>query len=146
MCMMMMGMVGGLVQAMGAMQQANMQSAQYKAQAAALKVEAQGTRNVGGYESARARERGDLAVSKIITGMAAKGLDVASGTPADVVLDSATEVQLDVSAIRTNARAKAEKLDYEAKIAKINAKEAKKAGIIGAIAPIISGIGSVYSG
>lgn len=138
-------MIGGIVSAVGGLMSGMQQSAQYKAQAKALKEQAQGERNVGAYESARAQERGDLAVSKNITGMAAKGLDITTGTPQDVILDSATEVALDVGAIRANAQTQSNKTDYEAVIAQKNAKSAKTGAIIGAIAPVLSGIGSTFS-
>lgn len=138
-------MIGGIVSGIGALASGMQQAAQYKAQSKALKVQAQGERNVGSYESARAQERGDLAVSKNITGFAAKGLDITTGTPQDVILDSATEVALDVGTIRANAQVQSNKTDYEAKIAKMNAKSAKTGAIIGAIAPVLSGVGSTFS-
>lgn len=139
-----MPLVGGLISGIGAYMSGMQQAAQYKAQSRALKVQARGERNVGSYESLRAQERGDLAVSKNITGFAAKGLDITTGTPQDVILDSATEVALDVGAIRANAHAQSQKTDYEAKIAKMNAKSAKTGAIIGAIAPVLSGIGGTF--
>lgn len=138
-------MIGAVVSGIGALASGMQQAAQYKAQAKALKVQAQGERNVGSYEALRAQERGDLAVSKNITGMAAKGLDITTGTPQDVILDSATEVALDVGTIRANAQVQSNKTDYEAKIAKMNAKSAKTGAIIGAIAPVLSGVGSTFS-
>ena len=144
MCMAAIGILGGVIQGIGAMQAAQAQAAQYKAQSRALKVQAQGERNVGSYESIRAQERGDLAVSKNITGFAAKGLDITSGTPQDVILDSATEVALDVKTIRANATVQSNKTDYEAKIAQMNAKAAKKAAPLAFIAPVLSGIGSAF--
>lgn len=139
-------LIGGLVAGAGALMQGATQAAQYKAQAAALRSQAQGERNVGSYESRRAQERGDVAVSKIITGMASKGLDATTGTANDLIIDSTTEVNLDVGAIRSNAQAQSNKTDYEAKIAKINAKSAKTGSYIAAIAPVLSGIQGQFGG
>lgn len=136
-------MIGGLISGLGSLASGMAQAAAYKAQAAALKVQAQGERNVGSYQSARAQEKGDRVISTQVTGTASKGL-MMSGTPEDVYLDSATEVALDVGSIRANAQTQANKTDYEAKIAKMNAKSAKTGAIIGAIAPVFSGIGGAF--
>jgi hypothetical protein len=143
MCMFMLPLIGGVIQGIGALQAGMAQSAQYKWQAKALKAQAQGERNVGAYESHRAQERGDVAVSRMVTGMAAKGFDL-SGTPGDIILDSATEVALDVNAIRSNAKAQSERTDFESALAKINSKTAKRGAYLSAIAPVISGISGTY--
>lgn len=146
MCMMMLPFIGGIIQGIGALQAGRLQAAEYKAQAAALKNQAQGERNIGAYESRRAQERGDVAVSKIETAMASKGLNASSGLPGALILDSETEVQLDVNAIRSNAQAKSERTDFESKLALINAKQAKRGSVFSAIAPVISGAYSTYQG
>lgn len=140
-----MGIAGGLVQGIGAYQSQMTQAAQYDAQGKLLTKQAQGERNVGAYESARAQEKGDRAVAQQVTGMAAKGLDISSGTPLDVIQDSATEVALDVGTIRSNFQTQSNKTEYEAKVAKMNAKSAKAAAPLAFIAPVIGGIGGAFA-
>lgn len=138
------GIIGGLVQGIGAYSSQMTQAAQYNAQSKALTKQAQGERNVGAYESARAQEKGDRVVSQQVTGMAAKGLDINSGTPLDVIQDSSTEVALDVGTIRSNFQTQSNKTDYEAKIAKMNYKSAKAAAPLAFLAPVIGGVGGAF--
>ena len=138
--------IGGIVSAIGSIYSGMAQSAAYKAEAQAKKYEAQAQREQGSYESSRQIERNARITGQQVTAVASSGVDI-WGTPSDVVADTRSEGEMDVQAIRHNSQFKSNLSEYEAKIAKMNAKQAKIGGIIGAAAPLInsfSGIGSSF--
>lgn len=122
------------------------QAAAYKAQKKAMEYQATSEANAGSYESGIKLDEGKRLVGKQVTALAASGVDVASGTPGDIITDSASNVNMDVAAIRHNWQDKANLSTYNAKIAKLNAKVASNnadmariGGVIGAISPIVRG-------
>lgn len=130
--------LGGVVGAIGSIYQGQAQAAQYKAQKRAAQYQAQAERDAGRYEAGRLGEQGDRLRGNQIVGYADEGLQL-SGSVAEVISDSRTEIALDQSAIRTNSENRAKVSDYEAKIAAMNAKSAKTAGMIGAVGAVIGG-------
>lgn len=131
------GIIGGIVAGVGSLMSGMQQSAAYKAQAKASEMEARSESEAGSYESARASERAARLQGQQVTSIAAQGLDL-SGTPLDVVTDSATDAELDKRMIRANAQRKSNTSMYEAKLAKMNAKSAAIGGVIGAISPVLN--------
>lgn len=108
-----------------------------------------------------ARKRGDVEEedhrrktaalqARQVTVMAANNLDVTSGSPLDVLGDTATLGELDALTIRANARREAlghqaQAMNFEAQgqAAGLKASAAKTAGTIGALGTIAGGIGTV---
>lgn len=156
MCLPVMGLLGGVVSAMGSIYSGMAASAQYKGQEAVMKAEAQAKKyqaqsqaNAGSYESSIKLDEGKRLVGKQVTALATSGVDVASGTPGEVIADSASSVNMDVAAIRANWQDKANLSTYESQIALMNAKNAKNnakmamtGGIIGALSPIVGSFSS----
>ena len=136
-------MIGGIVSAVGSIYSGMAQSAAYKAEAQAKKYEAQALAEQGSYESKQYSDKVKRVTGQQVTATAASGVDI-TGTPSDVIVDSNTEGQMDVMAIRRNAQFKSNLANYEAKIAKMNAKQAKVGGVIGAISPLVSGLQSSF--
>lgn len=136
-------MIGAAVSAIGSIYSGMAQAAGYKAEAQAKKYEARAQSEAGSYESRQQDDRNKRLTGQQITATAASGVDI-SGTPSDVIVDSRTEGEMDKRAIRYNYQFKANLANYEAKVAKMNAKQAKTGGIIGALAPIVSGLGSSF--
>lgn len=136
-------MIGGIVSAVGSIYSGMAQSAAYKAEAKAKQYEANSLSEQGAYESKQMSDKVKRVTGQQVTATAASGVDI-TGTPSDVIVDSNTEGQMDVMAIRRNAQFKSNLANYEAKIAKMNAKQAKVGGVIGAIAPLVSGLQSSF--
>lgn len=135
--------IGGLVSAAGSIYSGMAQSASYKAQAQAKRYEADAASQSGSFESQQQENRNARLTGQQITAAASNGVSIA-GTPGDVIADSRTEGEMDKQAIRYNYQFKSNLADYEAKVAKMNAKTVKVGGIIGAIAPVLSGIQSSF--
>lgn len=142
MCMAAIGVFGSLIQAAGAMQQANAQAAEYKAKAAMNKRQAQIERIKGTYEASRMREKGERVYGAQRAAYSSAGVDL-EGTPESVISDSVSENELDVQAVMWGQQIAGQNFDYEAKINKMNAKSSKKAGFFAALSPILSGFSSL---
>lgn len=143
------GAAGSIFSGMATAAAYNGQAAAYKAQEQALKYQAKSEANAGSYESGIKLDEGKRLLGKQVTALAANGVDVASGTPGDIMVDSASAVNMDVAAIRHNWQDKANLSNYNSKIAKLNAQTAKQnarmamvGGAIGALSPLVSGFTS----
>lgn len=137
------GLAGGVASAFGSIYSGQVASANAEAQKNAAKLDAKNQRLIGGYNAARQEDKNTRLTGTQVTAAAASGVDL-YGTPLDVVVDSRKEGNLDVQAIRWGAEQRARNSDYEAKVAGLNAKTAKTAGYIGAIAPILSGVSTSF--
>lgn len=140
------GAVGSIFSGMAAGAAYDGQAAVAKAQEKAMGYQAQSEANAGSYESGMKQDEGNRLLGKQITGLASAGVDISSGTPGDLMTDSASAVNMDVAAIRHNWQDKANLSAYNAKIAKLNAKVASNnaqmarvGGVVGALSPLVSG-------
>ena len=138
------GAAGSIFSGMAAGAAADGQAAVYRAQKKALQYQAQSEANAGSYESAIKLDEGKRLVGKQVTALAATGVDVASGTSGDIIADSASNVNMDVAAIRHNWQDKANLSTYNSKIAGLNAKVASNnatmariGGAVGALSPLV---------
>ena len=138
-----MPMIGGVLSAVGTLYSAAAQSAAYSAEAKAKQYEARATSEAGSYESGKQADRNARLTGQQITAAAASGVDI-SGSPSEVITDSRSEGEMDKQAIRYNYQFKSNLANYEAKIAKMNSRTAMTGGVIGAIAPLIKGVGSSF--
>lgn len=120
------------------------QAAVAKAQAKAMRYQAISEANAGSYESSVKLDEGKRLLGKQVSALASTGVDVATGTPGEIITDSASAINMDVAAIRHNWQDKSNLSMYNSKIAKLNAKvlqnNAKMAmigGAVGALSPIV---------
>lgn len=146
------GAAGSIFSGMAASAAAQGQSAVYRAEKKALQMQAQSENNAGSYESAMKADEGKRLLGKQVTALAATGLDVSTGTPGEIITDSASAVNMDVAAIRHNWQDKSNLTMYNSKIAGLNAKiasnNAKMAmigGAVGALSPLVSGFSNTSS-
>ncbi|WP_445505061.1 virion core protein, T7 gp14 family [Microvirga sp. G4-2] len=154
---MMASVASAAVGAVGAIQQGNATAAANKYQAAVNENNAiLAQRNADD-----ARKRGEVAEEEHrrkvaqLQGrqsavMAANGLDLTSGSPLDILADTAQMGELDALTIRNNAEREAKghqaqgmNFRAEAELNRASAKSAKTAGMIGAVGSVVSGIGGV---
>lgn len=129
-------LIGGVVQAAGAMQAGKAQEAQYKAQAKYKKRQAILEEIQGGWESYKVEQKSQEIASSQEAGFAASGVEGQSVS--DTIRTSLTEADKDKQAIAFGATARAGNYRYQAKIYEMQAKQAKQAGMINAFGAIVS--------
>lgn len=146
------GAAGSIFSGMASAAAANGQAAAYKAQAKAMKYQAQSEANAGSTESGIKLDQGKRMVGQQVTALASNGVDISSGTPGEIIADSASAVNMDVAAIRHNWQDRANLSLYNAKIAKLNAQTAQQnakmamiGGVVGALSPIVGGFTNTSS-
>lgn len=134
-------MIGAVVSAAGSIYSGMSQGAAYDAQAKAKIYEQRGISQQGAYESNIQDIKNKQLTGQQVTAIAASGVDI-WGTPSDVVASSRSAGELDKQAIRYGSQYRANIAGYESEIATMNAGQARIGGIIGAVAPLISGFTS----
>jgi hypothetical protein len=116
----------------------------------------------GAEESERVRNEGKQLMGRQIAQLAASNLDLGFGSPLDVLVDTAVGTALDDARARRNAALEAEDFDMQAwnyrtqamldrenaagtlRVARIESRAARQAGVIGAVGSLIGGIGTAY--
>ena len=88
-----------------------------RAEAKSLKNEAQSELLAGEYNASLVRNRAAYQAGRSRSVGAASGVDISSGTPLDVMLESAKQAELDALAERYQANVKAQALKTKGKIA-----------------------------
>jgi hypothetical protein len=138
------GIVGGAVAALGAIQSANAQAAaaNYNAKVAKRnRDEAIGQTHAAIADKVMENNR---QMGSIRAAYGASGLQL-DGSPLDVLEDTATEQAYDVAKIRYKGRMQAAGYSEQAALSKLEAKSAKTAGYIGAASAIIGGVSTGIS-
>lgn len=140
MCIAAAGLIGGLVSAVGTIASAQAQAASFSAQAKVAERQAELERDKGAVEIARTREASQRLSGKQIAAFGSSGVTLA-GSAQDVIADSITEANLDIGAIRFGRDVNVQNFQTQAKIARVNASQARTAGFIGALTPLINSFG-----
>lgn len=135
-------------QALGNYRNAKQQARALAANAQQNRLQAKDVRYIGGLNSDMARRQGKAIAGSQRAAVAANGLDITSGTPSDILADTAKLTELDARTIENNAMrqawgldAEAAQMDYQAAVAKKNAK----LGLFGSILGMASSAGQGYS-
>lgn len=131
--------IGGVLAGVGGAMKAKAEQASLNAQGAFNDRQAKIERMAGAYKAERTQDQVDRTLGAQRAGFAANGVAL-SGSPADVIVDSATEGALDVAAIRWNSGLAADNYRYKAKIDRMNASAAGRAAPLAFITPIIGGV------
>jgi len=142
---MVLGIAGGVISAMGAIQAANAQaaSAQYNAKVAESNRRAALRQTQVAVEDKQAENRRQLGSIRAAYGASGLMLD---GSPLDVLEDTAQEQAFDVAKIRYKGKMQAEGYSEQAALYRLEAKSAKRAGWIGAGSALIGGLSNVDFG
>lgn len=143
--MMALGLIGGVISAMGSMAAAQAAADSKRAQAAAYERQAAIERQTGEYESERQRDKSIRLISRQRTGYLTAGIAL-QGTPLDVIADTTAETELDVSAIKYGHEVKAQNFETQAKVLRFEADSGEQAGALGALSPIFKSLGSMGGG
>ena len=133
------GLIGGVVQGIGAKAKYDQESANYKAQAEMQKRQAAVVQTTGAYKAQRQEDQVQRVLGQQRAAYAGSGVAL-SGTPLDVIEEGAVEGAMDVAAIRWNTDAEATTQRQNALVSKASAKAAKSAGGLAMISPIIGSV------
>lgn len=136
--------IGAVVSGIGSAMSAMMASAQASAQAKLQERQAEIERQAGAWQANQATRKADRISGAQRAGAIASGLSL-SGSETDVALSSAIEAQRDIDAIRWNAASKADTLQYEAQVSRMNAKNNAAGAIFGFLTPVINGVAKYRS-
>lgn len=133
------GLIGSVVQGVGAKAKANQEAANYKAQAEEQKRQAAVVQTTGAYKAQRQQDQVDRNLGAQRAAYGGSGVAL-SGSALDTIEESATEGALDVAAIRWNTGMEATTQRQNAAVSTASSKAAKKAGNIAFLAPVLGGI------
>lgn len=142
MCGPILAVAGGIVSAIGSIQQANAQAAGLEAQSKYNARQSVIESNSANYEASRTLDKGRRVIGAQRTAFVSSGFDAYSGSGEQVALDSMTEVNMDVAATRYGGKIRSSNFAYQSKIDSMNAGLAKAAGPIGAVSNILGALGS----
>lgn len=133
------GIVGGLISAVGSIAQASAASAsaKYNAQVAERNKRAVTAQTINEVEDRRIKDRRVLGTIRAAYG--ANGFEM-GGSPMDVIADTTLEQELDVAKVKYQGKMKAEGYGEQAVLFGMEAKAAKTAGWIGAASGLLGGL------
>ena len=135
--------VGLGTSAMGAMNQGATEAKIMEANANASEMEAKSIQEMGKAESLRLSRESNQMVGKQATIMSGAGLDLSSGSPLDVMANTAANYESDMQMLGYSADTKAAAKNYEATIYDWAAPLKRKAGMIGAGGTLLAGLGTM---
>lgn len=134
-----MSVAGSAIGAVGSIASGAAASSSYKAQAAFADRQAQMTRQKGAYEGARLKDQNDRQLASMRGQYLSSGIAL-EGSALDVLQDSATEASLDEQALRFGTEVNASNLNWQAKMARGNARSSMMGGFLDAGAGFVKGL------
>lgn len=160
MCMMLAGLLGAGVSAMGSIAQGNAQADAYHRQAQEQRTQAQldqrqsAAEEISGqYQQRQMADQANKRAGAQIAAYAGAGGVALAGSPTDTIIDSRRESMLDIGAIKYNTDLKADNQMWKARQSASNAddadaaaEKAKQAGMIGAFSSILGGFSKLGGG
>lgn len=159
MCGMVLGLISSVIGAFGQMQQANAAAAAAKFNAQISEMNAQIAEDAakdeldrGAREEQKHRMKVGMLRGNQRVAMAANGVDLGSGSPAEVLFDTAYAGEMDSLGIRVdtnvaayNRRVQAVNYRAQAQLYRMEAKAARTGGMLGALGTLTGGIGKFAS-
>lgn len=143
--MMALGLIGGIVGAIGSVASGMAGAASSRAQADAYARQAALERQQADFNANQQQDKAIHLIGAQRTAMLGAGVSL-QGTPTDVLLDTTRQSDLDVQAIRYNGEIKAQNFEMQANVFRTKAAGQELGGAIGALSPLIKGVGGVGSG
>jgi len=138
------GLLGTGVQAAGMIMQGQQANAMAQAQAAAIEQQRKADAAQATYEIGRERHQQELAAARARAAVGASGVGMA-GSPTEVMAANAVQGELDIQAIRYGSQLRQNALGTQADITRMQGRQAKTAGYIGAFGTAIGGLTDAYS-
>lgn len=145
MCMMALGLIGGVVGAIGSIASGNASAAASRQQADLYARQAMLERQQAEFNANQQQEKDVHFMSTQRSSMLAAGVSL-QGTPTDVLEDTARQTSLDEQAIRYNGEIKAQNFEGQAAIFRTKAAGQQTAGFFGALSPLIKGATGAFGG
>lgn len=139
------GVLGAVASAVGGIASAQAGAQASRAQADAYRRQAQLEREQADFNARQQEHKAIKLISQQRSSFLAAGVSL-YGTPMDVIDDTTMQSDLDVQAIRYNGAIKEQNFLMQARALDVKASGQEKAGAIGAIAPIIKGVGGAFGG
>ncbi|MCE5336739.1 MAG: hypothetical protein LLG06_19350 [Desulfobacteraceae bacterium] len=131
------------VSALSSIQQGNMESEIMKANAEASRLEAKSIQESAKAETLRLSREKRQMIGQQATIMGGSGVDLSSGSPLDVMMNTARNFEDDIQQLGYAGDTKAAAKSYEASIYDWAAPMKKRAGWIGAAGTVLSGTASL---
>lgn len=143
--MMVLGLVGTAVSAMGAMAQANAAAAAANYNAEIAERNAQAARISAASEAAAVKRKTDRQLGTARAAIGASGVTV-EGTPLDVLAETAALGETDRQMVLWKGENQAVGYESEAELNRMQASSARTAGMFGAASSLLTGFGRAASG
>lgn len=151
-------MVAGATQAVGAIAQGNAQAAQFDSQAAAARYnaniqrqQAEAAAQQAGMREELQRRQARQVMGRQVAAGAQSGVNITTGTAADVFRQSLYDAEMDALNIRYEGELnrvgllnQASLSDWEASVAKRNSKTAQRAGYLSAATALVGSAAGAY--
>ena len=131
-------LIGGIITGIGSLVSARSQAAAARSQAQFHERQAAMERQRGAFEGARASDKARRLLGRQVANYAASGVQL-SGSPGNIIDDSAAEAALDIGAIRYGAEARASNEQFRAQQSHASARSFIAAAPFGFLAPVIQG-------
>ncbi|WP_136661705.1 hypothetical protein [Nitratireductor sp. XY-223] len=135
-------LIGGVITGIGSLVSARNQAAAARSQAQFHERQAAMERQRGAFEGARATDKARRLHGQQIANYGASGVQL-TGSPGNIIEDSAAEATLDIGAIRYGAETRASNELFRAQQSRANARSIMAAAPFGFIAPMIEGAAKV---
>ena len=135
-------LIGGIITGIGSLVSARNQAAAARSQAQFHERQAAMERQRGAFEGARASDKARRLQGRQVANYAASGVQL-SGSPGNVIDDSAAEAALDIGAIRQGAEVRASNELFRARQSRERARSIMAAAPFGFAAPLIEGVAAI---
>ena len=132
------GLLGGVMQGIGAAQGRMDNAASLDATAEGIDRDIKAERESSAYEVARTTDMVKRTLGSQRAGFTANGISL-SGSAADVLESTATEGDLDIAAIRWNSQSKQDSMGFQRDVTRVNAGRERAAAPLAFISPVLGG-------
>jgi hypothetical protein len=139
MCWAAVGLIGSVVSGIGAASQASQAAANSRANAKLQREQANQTQDAGALAAQRKQREVDQVLGSQRSAFLGSGLAL-SGTPAQVIEQSAAEGAMDVAMIRYNSKSQADMGRFQSRISDANADAQQSSVGLAFLTPVIGGV------
>jgi len=137
--------VGTTMSAVSTYQQAKAASDAAKYNAELARQQAETIEKVGELEKEKLERRKRQILGQQRAAYAQAGVRVGSGSPLEVMADTAAQIELDIAAQEYNTRIGISRARTKAEIQEMYAKQYKRAGLLGAGSTLLTGYGQAFN-
>lgn len=146
MCFAAAGLLGAMVSSAGSLMSGQAQANAANGQASLYAQRAADERAAAGYNADRQRDKALSLESRQRASFLSNGVSPGSGSPLSTIVNTASETELDVAAIRWNGELRARNYDVMAQNERSKAESAQQGSFLGALSPVIKVAGNFRGG